>query len=361
MSSDGPPATIVVYGATGFTGGLVCEELIDRGRDVVAAGRNFEKLQRLSTRLGETRDAVATLRQGGVDDPDSLDRMLDGADVLINCAGPFTDVGRPVVEAAVRNGVHYLDTTGEQGFIKRVRNACGERASERGTVLMPACAFEYATGVMAGRLAMEQGETSIGVSYGVRNMRPSTGTQRSILRALAEPGVAWVDGRLVTRRPAARTHVFPTKGEMPSHGVWFPGGEALFLPQLDDALERVESYLTVGPRAARWLAAVSDYLPSLVRWSEPLVDRAIQWWSRYNDPGGRAEFEVLAFDLDTSERLAAARGVGPYPTTARIIVETATRLVDAPEGIEPGFQSVASLFDVREFARSVGVELETYR
>ncbi len=359
MGSGGSQPTIVVYGATGFTGGLVCETLSARRRDFMAAGRRFDKLQRLSKRLGDVYDTMPTLREGHVHDPHSLDQMLEGAEVLINCAGPFTDIGPPVVEAAVRNDVHYLDTTGEQGFIRWVRDAWGEQAAERDVTLMPACAFEYATGVLAGRAALDSGVRTVGVSYGVRGMRPSAGTQKSIFRSLSDTGGAWVDGDWVERTPGSHVYEIPDDRGEQQYGVWFPGGEALFLPDLGE-VDRVESCLTVGATVARLLSASSDYLPVLAQWLQPIADEVISWWRTYNDPGGHAPFEVLAFDLERSRRLAAVRGTDPYETTADIIVETATRLLDASSELEPGFQSVGRLFDPDDFARSVDVELERY-
>ena len=69
-----------------------------------------------------------------VDDGPSLRALVDGADVLINCAGPFTYAGEPVVRAAVDAGVHYVDSTGEQSFMRMVFDRYGpdaERAASR--------------------------------------------------------------------------------------------------------------------------------------------------------------------------------------------------------------------------------------
>ena len=53
------------------------------------------------------------VRPATVDDPDSLDRALAGAAAVINCAGPFAVTAGPVVEAALRAGIPYVDVAAE--------------------------------------------------------------------------------------------------------------------------------------------------------------------------------------------------------------------------------------------------------
>ena len=54
-----------------------------------------------------------------VDDPASLDRAISGAAAVINCAGPFMDTAAPLIEAAIRGRIHYLDVTAEQPAVAR--------------------------------------------------------------------------------------------------------------------------------------------------------------------------------------------------------------------------------------------------
>lgn len=74
--------TVVLYGATGYTGRLVTDELV-RGVDLVLGGRSRERLERVS----RERTEGAPVRVATVDDADSLAALREGADVLVNCAG----------------------------------------------------------------------------------------------------------------------------------------------------------------------------------------------------------------------------------------------------------------------------------
>lgn len=357
-SQDHP--RITVYGATGYTGRRVCRELADRQRDFVAAGRNLEKLQQLSARLGERYGVVPTLRQATVDDAHSLDSMLAQTNVLINCAGPFTELGPPVSQAAVRNDVHYLDTTGEQRYIRWLRDELDAKATRNEVVLMPSCAYEYATGMIVGALALEQSADEIVVCYGVSNFDTTPGTKKSIIRSVAEEGYTYRDGQLAAQKSGATIYEVPCPGGEKRFGAWFPGGEPILLPRLGEVVT-AESCLLVGKVWSKLIASASGVLPGLAKVAKPVVDSLVEYLDRRGDDaddnGERSPFQVVAFHPDGSEWYAALFGYDPYPTTARIIVEAASRLDERHE-LEYGVQSPPSLFDPREFAESVGLDLQ---
>src|SRR5258708_22572473 len=123
---------IVLYGATGFTGSLPAAELVRRRLEVVLGGRSRQRLEHLAEELGGLPVRVAA-----VDDATALRAMLEGCAVVINCAGPFTGMGEPVVRAAVEAGVHYVDSCGEQGVMQRVFESWGEPARRAGVAVGP--------------------------------------------------------------------------------------------------------------------------------------------------------------------------------------------------------------------------------
>lgn len=351
---------LTVYGATGHTGTLVCRELARRERDFAAAGRNLERLQRLSSDLGDRFGVVPTLRQADVDDWSSLQAMFDRTNVLINCAGPFVDLGPPVARAAVRNDVHYLDTTGEQEYIRWMEEELAVEARKKHLVLMPACAYEYATGSLAAALALDQGAREIVVSYGVSNFKTSAGTKHSILRSIASDGVGYVDGELVDRVSAEEVYEVPTPSGSTHSGLWFAGGEPIFVPKMGD-VDRAESCLRVSASVARLLSSMSGVLSTVTSLVQPLADRIIDATHREADRGETREkeapFDVVAFDPSAGRWYTALSGFDPYPTTARIIVEAAERMDDRGE-MEGGLQSPGAVFDPTEFAETVGIEVQ---
>ena len=73
------PSTIFVTGATGQTGGNVCEQLIQRGDHVRALVRNPDEASALS-------DIGVELVKGDIRDADDVLRAAKGAEAAIHCA-----------------------------------------------------------------------------------------------------------------------------------------------------------------------------------------------------------------------------------------------------------------------------------
>jgi short subunit dehydrogenase-like uncharacterized protein len=88
---------IAVYGASGFTGGLVVAELTRRGVTPVLAGRSLERLRTAAAAEAGVPDAE-TVRAGIGDN--ALPAAFAGCDAVINCTGPFITSGGAVVRAA---------------------------------------------------------------------------------------------------------------------------------------------------------------------------------------------------------------------------------------------------------------------
>ncbi len=105
---------IAVYGATGYTGRLIAAELDRAGVGFRLAGRSREKLDRLAGDL----DSQVEVQAVSLDDRRGLRDLLADCSAVIACAGPFHLHGEPVMSAAVDTATHYLDTTGEQPFMR---------------------------------------------------------------------------------------------------------------------------------------------------------------------------------------------------------------------------------------------------
>jgi short subunit dehydrogenase-like uncharacterized protein len=145
---------VVVYGASGYTGRLICEYLRDRGVPFTAAGRDAARVKEAMLAMPgiETADYDVAVAEANVED---LTALFQGAKVVCNVCGPFITHGPTVVEAALKAGVHYLDTTGEQASILDVARNWGPRFAEKGLVAAPSVAYMYAPNEIAARLALE--------------------------------------------------------------------------------------------------------------------------------------------------------------------------------------------------------------
>src|SRR5689334_11800107 len=135
---------IVLFGATGYTGELTARALARRGAATVLAGRNGEALQRLARQLGDADTAVADAT-----DPAAVRRLLQPGDVLVSTVGPFLRFGEAAVAAAAEVGAHYLDSTGEGPFIRRVFEQHGPVAERSGATLLTAFGYDFVPGNLA--------------------------------------------------------------------------------------------------------------------------------------------------------------------------------------------------------------------
>ena len=197
---------VVVYGASGYTGKLVAEFLAARRIDFVAAGRSTKRLaEELATvpGIGKVNCEVAAVEH----DCAALVKLFAGRKVVVNVVGPFMQLGEPVVCAALEAGCHYLDTTGEQDWVRHVREMHGVAFSARGLLLCPANSFMWAAGQLAvEELLQKDGVDSFDVVY-APNGAPTFASTLSFLRMCTRPQYMLVNGQLGTWPEAATIQV----------------------------------------------------------------------------------------------------------------------------------------------------------
>jgi short subunit dehydrogenase-like uncharacterized protein len=229
MASPQQTGPVAVYGATGFTGSLVAHELKRREADFVIAGRSEKKLEVLSAELGGVQIAAASL-----EDDAALRSLLKPCAAVIACAGPFTLHGEPVLAAAVETGTHYMDTTGEQTFIRMVFDRYGERAEKSGAALISGMGFDYVPGDLIASLTAAGMEPldEITIAYRVGGFGATRGTALSALEIFRGGDVEWREGgwRPAPRRADGGGFHFPQPvGE--KRTLRYPAGEQITVPK----------------------------------------------------------------------------------------------------------------------------------
>src|SRR5690606_22371560 len=125
----------MIYGANGFTGVLVAEEAVRRGMRPILAGRREEAVRPLAERLG-CEHRVFELGSGG-----DVAHHLDDVGLVLLCAGPFSRTSRPVVDACLALGIHYLDITAEIPVFEAC-HARTDEAARAGSILLPGVGFD---------------------------------------------------------------------------------------------------------------------------------------------------------------------------------------------------------------------------
>jgi len=145
---------VIVYGASGYTGRLVCEFLRHYGIPFIAAGRDKKRVADGVALVPGIESADYEVVQ--VDHTvDALAELFDGAEVVCNTVGPFALYGDVVIEACLKAGCHYLDTTGEQEWMLAVKNQFSDAYAEAGKVLIPSMAYMHGLQDIAAYFCME--------------------------------------------------------------------------------------------------------------------------------------------------------------------------------------------------------------
>jgi short subunit dehydrogenase-like uncharacterized protein len=345
--------TIVLYGATGYTGRLVGDELARRGLDHLLSGRDPDKLLRLGEEHGTPVKAVP------LDDDRGLRELLDGASAVINCAGPFTLAGDALVRAAIASGTHYVDSTGEQSFIRMVFDRHGRAAERAGVALIPALGFDYSPGDCIARLAaagLEPLEELV-IAYAMEGFGMSRGTLKSALETMKGGDVVYADERW---RPAP-LDVFRGSFEFPEplgrqQMARFASGEVITVPH-HTRTRAVTSLVTTRTMAPGPLSPVLPYvLPvATVTMRTPLrglLARALAVLPEGPSEGSRraARFTVVAQALgaDGTTRQGVVRGSDVYGLTAVTLTHGA-ELLSAPGFQGAGALGAAAAFDPAAF------------
>ncbi|XP_041105553.1 saccharopine dehydrogenase-like oxidoreductase [Polyodon spathula] len=145
---------LVIFGASGFTGQFVVEEVARNSAEGpegtlkwAVAGRSRQKLEQVldqaAGNLGKPElKSEVDIIVADVGDPDSLASMSKQAAIVLNCVGPYRFFGEPVVKACVENGAHCIDISGEPQFLEGMQLNYNSQAAKNGVYVIGSCGFD---------------------------------------------------------------------------------------------------------------------------------------------------------------------------------------------------------------------------
>uniref|UniRef100_A0A8C1I991 Saccharopine dehydrogenase-like oxidoreductase n=1 Tax=Cyprinus carpio TaxID=7962 RepID=A0A8C1I991_CYPCA len=153
-TSSSRPYHIIIFGASGFTGQFVVEEVARTASEGpkgnlkwAVAGRNRTKLEKVveqaagALSMPELKSEVDIL-VADVSDLDSLAAMCKQAVIVLSCVGPYRFFGDPVVKSCVENGAHCIDISGEPQFLESMQLNYHDQAAEKGVYIVGSCGFD---------------------------------------------------------------------------------------------------------------------------------------------------------------------------------------------------------------------------
>jgi len=275
-----------------------------------------------------------------VDDAASLDFALDGTAAVINCAEPFARTAAPVIEAALRAKIPYLDVAAEVEAVADTFEQYATRARDAKIVIVPAMAFYGGLGNLLATAAMGNWSEAdeICIAYALNSWKPTLGTRAASQVSRERRNgrrIVFAKGRMEFRNDDAPIldWTFPAPIGTQTVVGEFTTADSVMIPR-HLRTSKIRSLMTLAP-----LKDLSD--PDL---SPPAIDES-----------GRSSqtfFVEVVARLGNVERRAAASGRDIYAITAPLVVEATTRVISIL-GEKAGVFAAGEIFDAPDFLRSL--------
>lgn len=323
-------ANLMIYGANGYTGSLISDEAKRVGLDLVLAGRTETSLRANATALD------APYRVFGLEDPSLIDSSLNGIKVLLNCAGPFLRTAEPLIDACIRNGIHYLDTSAE--FISyEIAERKDRQAKNVNVILLPGCGGSVA---LLGCLARRALDT-VGDHQLVESMDLALHVSGPMSRGSASTAEAGLGAGLLQRRGGCLTSQDATCNAQFDFddGRGYVDCFPVTLPDL------ITIHKFLGIQTLRTFAHASGSAFSSADYNNLSTGPTIE--ERDANPYDAA---VTVVTKDGSVKRIVLHSINGYSFTSMASVEAARRVLKCQ--YVPGFEMSPTLFSA-DFAESV--------
>lgn len=197
---------IVLFGATGYVGGLTAEYLVQNapeGAKLAIAGRSLAKLEALRERL---QFPGLGMLVADINDAGSIRALAGATRVVISTVGPYIHYGEPLVAACSAAGTDYVDLTGEPEFVDLMYLRYHAAAKDSGARLIHSCGFDSLPYDLGALFTVSQLPDDVPISlqgFGLASGSISGGTFHSAVNAMARLKEA---GRVSRQRRSVERH-----------------------------------------------------------------------------------------------------------------------------------------------------------
>jgi short subunit dehydrogenase-like uncharacterized protein len=330
---------LLIFGASGFTGRLLAQRARTSCADTILAGRNRERLERVARECGLPCRVLA------LEDRRGLDAGLRDIAVVINAAGPFVSTARPMLEACLRAGTHYLDVSGELPVFQQA-HGYDEAARAAGVMVMPGVGIVVvATDCLAAHVAAHMPDACrlrLAMSH---TDLVSRGTYTSMIGLVREGVTVRRDGRLCAVPAGQLERGFDFgEGERLSTAFSWPD---VFTAYCTTGIPNIEVYVEAGAWA-RSFYQLASYFAELLRLAP--ARKLLELQARFLPEGPSEEQRAAAPRVlvaeaeDRYRRCVEARLHTPngYSFTALSALAIAERAIIGD--VRTGFQTPAGVY-----------------
>ncbi|MCY1336366.1 Lysine 6-dehydrogenase [compost metagenome] len=382
----------------GNVGANVARQLLPRHPEVecVIGDLNLEAAEKLAASLGPRASAVSA----DIRDPARLDALFDGVDLVFNAVGPFYRSAVPVIEAALRAGVDYIDINDDHDVAETLflDPIWHQRALEAGIRLIIGCGSTPGlTNVMARMLAdrldkVREIHLATAVPFVPDLLSPAVIDH--MMHITAGEVVQFIDGQYRKMPGWGGRCEVPYAAPFKAYPSFFIGhGETVTLPHFIKGLDQVTNRIAFFPEAGSevWrslidlglgnaeaieglgispLKFLTHHLSSDAGRKSVTVDLSDEPWavaSRVEVVGERNGAEVryvLEHHLDLPTEQVEDSTPDPTPTCARLVIEAWLAGGVTGKGLLAPEVCLDAEAYVRAFARETGgrlIESETMK
>jgi len=265
---------VLIYGAYGFTGAGISRLAADYGVVPVLAGRNESKLKPLAQELGYDYVVLA------LDNPDNLVKVLQHFELVLHIAGPYTYTSKPMLDAAVATGTHYLDITGENHVIEAQLQR-DEEFKQANIMVMPAVGYDVVPTDCLNLYVAQQVDQANKLTVlmngnynGVAGAGLSRGTAKSGLEILSRPQLMRQNGEMV--QVDAAKIISRVQDGREQTLVQIPWAD-MMTSFVSTGIPTIEVYQVQEGTIPSWLPRVAQY---------PVGRRLLSWLIDKNFPPG---------------------------------------------------------------------------
>lgn len=326
-------SSVLLYGSTGYTGHLIARVAGDYNIRPILAGRNAAALAAQAQELGLEH------RSFSLDDPQAIDAALQDVRVVLHSAGPFIHTSKPMADACIRNGVHYVDITGEIEVFESLAARDAE-ARTANVMLLPGAGFDVVpSDCLASHLKRRLPSATRLTLAILGTGRLSRGTANTMVEHQGRGGMVRINGQL-TNVPAGWKTRIVDYGIAKRTAITIPWGDVA-TAFYSTGIGNIEVYAAAPPKLQKALRA-SRYLKWLL--TMPFM-KALQKNRIRSGPAGPDERElregksiVWGRVEDDAGNSAEGRVTGPngYLLTAHSSLIIVRKILDgnAPVGFK---------------------------
>jgi short subunit dehydrogenase-like uncharacterized protein len=331
---------VLIYGAYGFTGAGISRLAADYGITPVLAGRNESKLKPLAESLGYDYIVISL-----ENNHDNLVKVLSHFEIVLHIAGPYTFTGKPMLDAVVDAGTHYVDLTGENHVIQAQLDR-DEEFKRANIMVMPSVGYDVVPTdclnvYVAGQVENPTNLTVVlnGNYTSAEGAGASRGTMKSGVEMIGRPLLMRYDGEMVAV-PKLKVVKRVENGQEQTL-VQIPWAD-MMTSWVSTGIPTIEVFQLQEGEIPAWLPRLAQYEfgRRLLGW---LIDK---YFPEGPPPGAQQtrQTRIVSTATNAAGESASAAMITPeaYLLTFHSTLIVAKRVIDGYW--EPGFQAVGKVY-----------------